>query len=163
MRGKVTNRADEPLGGVVITVQGHPEFGQTLTRADGMFDLAVNGGGYLAVNYAKRGFLPCQRQVQVPWQDYAVVPEVVLIPIDPQVTEVDLLAPAPIQVARGSVVTDDDGSRQATLLIPQGTTAQMDVGGVEQALTSLHLRATEYTIGPNGPNAMPGELPRTTG
>src|SRR5208283_5910962 len=35
----------QPLPGVTITVINHPEFGQTLSRADGMFDLVVNGGG----------------------------------------------------------------------------------------------------------------------
>jgi len=35
-----------------------------------MFDIAVNGGGLLTVNYEKAGYLSAQRQVQVPWQDY---------------------------------------------------------------------------------------------
>ena len=45
-------------------------------------------------------------------------------------------------------VTDTDGTRQATLLIPQGTTATIQLpGGGTQALTTLSLRATEYTVG----------------
>jgi hypothetical protein len=31
-----------------------------------MFDLTVNGGGVLTVDYEKTGFLPLQRQVDVP-------------------------------------------------------------------------------------------------
>jgi len=42
---------------VTITVLNHPEFGQTLSRTDGMFDLAVNGGGALTLTFAKAGFL----------------------------------------------------------------------------------------------------------
>lgn len=57
LRGKVLTRAGQPLPGVQITILNHPEFGQTLSRADGMFDMAVNGGGYLTVNYAKDGYL----------------------------------------------------------------------------------------------------------
>ena len=44
-------------------VLNHPEFGQTLSRADGIFDLAVNGGGLLTVDYQKAGYLKVQRQV----------------------------------------------------------------------------------------------------
>src|SRR5262249_5599937 len=37
IRGRVRNRQDKPLPGVTITILGHPEFGQTLSRADGRF------------------------------------------------------------------------------------------------------------------------------
>jgi hypothetical protein len=47
LRGKVMDRDGNPLPGVTTTILNHPEFGQTLTRTDGMFDMAVNGGGYL--------------------------------------------------------------------------------------------------------------------
>jgi len=65
LRGKVLSRNGNPLMGVKITILNHPEFGQTLSRTDGMFDLAVNGGGYLTVNYRKTGYLPAQRQVRL--------------------------------------------------------------------------------------------------
>ena len=82
----------------------------------------------------------------------------------PEVTTIDLTSAVPIQVAQGSVVTDSDGTRQATLLVPQGTTAQMVMpDGSTQPLTTLSIRATEYTVGPNGPKAMPAELPPTSG
>ena len=90
--------------------------------------------------------------------------DVVLVQYDTQVTTIDLTSNAPMQVARGSVVTDADGTRQATLFFPQGTQAQMYLpDGTTQPLTTLHVRATEYTIGDNGPAAMPAELPPTSG
>ena len=49
LRGKVLDRDGNPLPAVTITILNHPEFGQTLSRLDGMFDMAVNGGGYLSV------------------------------------------------------------------------------------------------------------------
>ena len=64
----------------------------------------------------------------------------------------------------GVLLQDSDGTRQATLLVPQGTTAQMVMpDGSTQPLTTLSVRATEYTVGPNGPKAMPAELPPTSG
>ena len=164
LRGRVLDKANAPLPGVTITILNHAEFGQTLSRTDGMFDLAVSGGGLLTVNYAKAGLISAQRQVQVPWQDFVLLPGVVLIPPDSQITPVDLTATAPIQVARGSVQTDADGTRQATLLFPQGTQATMVMpNGTTQSITHLSVRATEFTVGPNGPLSMPAELPPTSG
>lgn len=62
-----------------------------------------------------------------------------------------------IQVAQGSEVQDEDGVRRPTLLFPAGTLADMILpDGTVQPLQSLTVRATEYTVGPNGPQAMPG-------
>ncbi|HEX8699915.1 MAG TPA: RHS repeat-associated core domain-containing protein [Myxococcaceae bacterium] len=162
LRGQVKQRDGEPLSGVTITIQGHTQYGHTLTREDGMFDLAVNGGGTLTVQYEKEGFLPVQRQVQAPWKDYALLPEVVLIPLDSQVTPIFANASG-YQVARGSVVTDADGTRRATVLFPPGTQAVMLLpNGGTTPLSTLNVRATEYTVGESGPRAMPGELPPTS-
>ncbi len=164
LRGLVKTRDGVPLPGVTISILNHPEYGSTLSRADGYFDLAVNGGGQLTVEYQKEGYLPAQRSLTTPWQDYVWLPDVALTPLDPQVTTIDLTAAIPMQVARGSSVTDADGTRQATLLFPQGTTATMFLpDGSSQPLTTLSVRATEYTVGPNGPAAMPAELPPTSG
>jgi len=163
IRGRVLDRNDMPLAGVTITVKDHPEYGYTLSRADGRFDLAVNGGGMLVLHYEKPGHLPVQRRVNTPWRDYTWAEDVVLIPLDATVTSISS-GSAVFQVARGSVVADGDGSRQATLLFPPGTTAELVLAdGSRQALTQWHVRATEYTVGDNGPQAMPGELPPASG
>ena len=87
--------------------------------------------------------------------------DVVLLNRDSKATTVDLTQPT-FQVAQGSTVTDQDGTRQATLLIPPGTTAQVyNLDGSTRTVTTLTLRATEYTVGDNGLAAMPGLLPPT--
>ncbi|MBL0124793.1 MAG: hypothetical protein IPP88_19445 [Betaproteobacteria bacterium] len=164
LRGKVLTRAGAAISGVKISILNHPELGQTLSRADGMFDMVVNGGGLLTVNYAKAGFLSAQRQANATWQDYTTLADVVLVPLDAQVTSIDLSGSTALQVARGSLTTDVDGSRQPTLLFPQGTQAQLVMpNGSTQSIATLNVRATEYTTGPNGPKAMPGELPPSSG
>ncbi|MFN8495852.1 MAG: RHS repeat-associated core domain-containing protein [Caldilineaceae bacterium] len=167
LRGRVQTRSGEPLPAVTVTVLNHPEFGSTRTRIDGMFDLAVNGGGLLTLQYAKEGFLPAQRQLNAPWQDYLWVPDVILIPVDPKVTTIDLTNAIETQVAQGSVVSDDDGTRQATLLFPPGVQITMTLAGGRvvdgDALPTMHVRATEYTVGIQGPQAMPAELPPNVG
>lgn len=158
--GRVLLRNGNPLPGVTISILDHPELGKTLSRADGNFDLVVNGGGTLTVNYTLTGYLPAQRQVDAPWMDYVSVPDVILIPPDPQVSTVDLTANPSFLVARGSVVTDQAGTRQGTILFPQGTTAQMTLAnGSTQPLNLLHVRVSEFTVGANGRQAMPADLP----
>ena len=51
-------------------------------RADGAFDLAVNGGGRVTVDYQKEGYLPVQRQILAPWRDYVTLPDVALVALD---------------------------------------------------------------------------------
>ena len=69
-----------------------------------------------------------------------------------------------MQVHQSNMSTDSDGSRKATLLFPAGTSAQMMMpNGTTQPLTNLNVRATEYTVGPNGPTAMPAALPPNSG
>ncbi|HEX2046505.1 MAG TPA: RHS repeat-associated core domain-containing protein [Acidimicrobiales bacterium] len=164
LRGKVLTPDGHPLPGARITVLDHPEFGRTQSRADGMFDLAVNGGGRLTLRYEMAGVIPAQRHVDAPWEDFASLPDVVLVPFDPQVTTIDLSSSEPTQVARGTAVVDGSGTRQATLVFSQGTTATMKMpDGSTQPLASLDVRATELTVGDGGPERMPSELPPTSG
>ncbi len=164
VRGRVVSREGTPLPGVDVRILGRPEFGYTRSRTDGAFDLAVNGGGSLTVRFQHSGYLSAQRQVHVPWQDYVQMEEVALVPQDPMVTSIDLSSANPMQVARGGMTADQDGTRQATLFFPQGTRATMTLpDGSTHPLTTMHVRATEYTVGPNGPKAMPAGLPPTIG
>jgi len=158
MRGAVRTRSGDPIGGVEVDVQGHTELGQTLTRADGRFDLVVNGGDQLTLRYRKAGYLEVQRAVPVEWNETVTAPDVILVQVDPQVTTVDFSDP--IEVARGSTVTDADGTRRATLMFEQGTTATMRLpNGTLDTVPSLGIRATEFTVGAIGRAAMPGTLP----
>jgi RHS repeat-associated protein len=164
LRGRVLDRGGASLPGVAITVLGHPEFGSTRTQSDGWFDLAVNGGGMLTVVFAAPGFLSAQRATDAPWQDYSLLDDVVLVPLDTHVTMIDLNSSAAVKVAQGSMVTDTDGTRQNTLLIPPATHASMTLpDGTSQPLSTLHVRATEYTVGDTGLEAMPGALPANSG
>ncbi|MDH5300736.1 MAG: hypothetical protein OEW58_05170 [Gammaproteobacteria bacterium] len=163
VRGRVLDKDLQPISGVNITVLGHPEFGQTHTQDDGMFDMAVNGGSQLTIHYQKTGLLPVQRDVATPWQDYVVADEVIMLALDPQMTKLFLNTPG-MKVARGSEMTDVDGTRQATVLFPSGTTASLVLpDGSEQPLNEINVRVTEYTVGENGPKAMPAELPANSG
>lgn len=163
LRGRVLDRDLRPLPGVRVTAAHDARFGYTLSRADGWFDVVVNGGGDVTLNFAKDGFIPIHRTVRTYWNRYSVIDDAVMTSLDAAVTPVALGA-SMMQIARGSVVGDADGERRATLLFPAGTTATMLLpDGTSQPLTTMHVRATEYTVGPNGPKAMPAPLPPTSG
>ena len=163
LRGRVVRRNGSPVEGVEVTVLDHPELGRTATRTDGGFDIAVNGGGAVTLSFARAGYIPSQRQLDVPTQDYDRVDEIVMVPYEDKVTGVDLTKNE-IQVAQGSEITDGDGTRKATLLLDPGTnaTATLPDGTTKDLGDTLNIRATEFTIGDSGPEAMPGELPPTS-
>ncbi|MBI4701946.1 MAG: carboxypeptidase regulatory-like domain-containing protein, partial [Deltaproteobacteria bacterium] len=168
LRGKVETADGAPLSGVSIRLlrrdPREPDYGSTVTQASGFFDLAINGGGPVIVLYEKPGYLSAQREIAAPRQDYAVLPEVVLLQPDPAVTAVELSGAQPLQVARGSVAQDADGQRQATVLLPAGTRAELVFpDGSTQPVSALHVRLTEYSVGPNGSQAMPRPLPPQSG
>jgi RHS repeat-associated protein len=163
LHGKVLDRAGQPMESVRVSVPGHPAFGYTDTRSDGKYYMAVNGGGELRVRFERDGFLPIERSLDVDWQQYELTEDVVLTPLDGLTAEIDLTDPG-MQVARGNPVSDGDGTRQATLLFPEDTTATMTVGGSSQPVTDpMVVRATEYTVSQTGDEAMPADLPPTSG
>ena len=116
LRGRAIDREGAPLAGVTVKVHGRAQFGQVLTRADGRYEMAVNGGEVLTVDYAKAGLLPAQRTVRVPWRDYVNVVDVAMIPVDAAVTAIAGNGGA-MQVHRATAQTDADGTRRTTLLL----------------------------------------------
>lgn len=63
----------------------------------------------------------------------------------------------------GTPQEDEDGTRTTSVFIPPGTTAWLRLlDGGTQPTATLTLRATEATVGPAGPEAMPASLPGAT-
>ncbi|MBJ7330843.1 MAG: hypothetical protein JHC95_13160 [Solirubrobacteraceae bacterium] len=163
LRGKVADRDGKPVKDVQVTVLDHPEFGYTKTRADGAYDLAINGAN-LTLVFEAAGFLTVQRALDPNWQDYDVLGDIVMVPVDPAVTKIDTDAAAPIQVAASSPSQDADGKRRSLLFFTKDTKATMTLpDGTKKAIEDLNVRVTEFTQGNEGDSAMPGTLPDTTG
>ncbi len=160
VRGKVTACDGTPIPGVKVSVPSAPDLGWTFSRADGQFDMAVNGGCCeVGVQYAAAGYPTVQRKVTTPMHEYVNAPDVALVPYDSSVTTVTLPATGAVS-AQGSQVKDSAGTRHATVIFPPGVTASMTLpDGTEAPLPTLHVRATEYTSDACGLAAMPGNLP----
>ncbi|MDD9941030.1 MAG: carboxypeptidase-like regulatory domain-containing protein, partial [Myxococcales bacterium] len=161
--GLVGNADLIPMGGVKVSVLHHPELGYTRTQADGRFHLAINAGGRLTLVIEKSGYLSSHRAVQLEWNRRQTLEPVVLVAPSADKTRIQFGATGAMQVARGEVETDADGTRQATVLFPDGIEAsatlhdgtEIPLGGVG----SLDVRLTEYTVGGAGAAAMPAALP----
>jgi RHS repeat-associated protein len=163
VRGFVRTAGGAPLVGVQVSVLAHPEYGQTATRADGGYELALNGGGAVSLQFAKNGYLPVQRLLVAQWQERKVLQDVVLTGYDSQTTKIAMAATAS-QIARASLVSDSDGLRRATLVFPAATTATLVMAdGSTQPAPALTVRASELTVGASGKQAMPAALPATSG
>jgi hypothetical protein len=165
--GWVRDRDGRPLPCVQVSVLNHPEYKSTRTRADGRFDMAVNGDATLTVHYEREGFLPAQREVTARSLDHTLLPDVVLLrwrKEDAKPVALNELA-AP-HLVRGAVERDHTGTRQARLLFLPGTTAELipsDPDTPPRPIETLHVQLLEITVGATGQSAMPGSLPPASG
>ncbi len=157
--GEVRVRGGASLPNVRVRVHEQPQFGEVLTDCNGRFSIAVNGGGAMVLEYTKRGYLSVHRRVNVPWKEFVEAASVAMTTLDPSATMV-AFGQQELHVATGSHVEDESGARQAVVMVPAGTTAAMRMSdGSTQPLITMTARITEYTVGPDGPSAMPATLP----
>jgi RHS repeat-associated protein len=163
VQGTVLDPDDMPLACAEVTVWGHPEYGSTTTRADGRFDLVVNGGGSLVLSIESAGLITAHRRWTPAWNESAQMAPVKLIEVDSYDTPIDFTETQDAQYHLATAVTDDDGDRQAVLLFQPGTDATMVMPNEStEPVDELTVRATEFTTGANGLAAMPAELPAGT-
>ena len=161
-----TSGAGGGLADVRVEVLAAPELGYTLTDASGRFDLLVNGGGWVVVRFTKAGYPEVQRRIHTRWHVSRFVSAVALTPLDAEASEVHLDGGAAgVEVARGSVTHDGDGARRATVLFAPRTEGTMHLrdGSTRPLPRAVHVRATELTVGADGGDAMPGDLPAHVG
>lgn len=163
VRGRVVDVAGAPIADVRVTIAQHPEFGETKTGPDGLYHLAINGGGLTTVRIEKDGRLSSQRHRTTEWRAFSNFPDVVLIPEAPPSLPVAFEA-NDATVIRTTPSMDQSGQRETVLLVPPHTRATMRMpNGSKQPLSTGSIRITEYTVGPRGPAAMPGNLPPSSG
>ena len=160
--GLVQDSLGAAIADVAVSIFDHPEYGTTATDADGRFTLPVEGGGTLSVSYRKPGFIAAQRQVQVSWNDIAVVETVILVAEDAAATVVKFDgSPATIITHRSSEVSDSSGTRAATLVFTGDNMAYLTdkAGNTTLVLRTITAHATEFTT----PKSMPAKLPPNSG
>jgi len=160
--GRVIARDGAPIAGASVSVLGQSAWGRVRTDARSEFMMAVRAGTR-TLDVSAAGYLPSQRTVSIAPESWESVGDFVIIPRDGASTSITLRADM-AQVHRANEVTDESGSRTPTLIFPPGVRARMTPPDRSvRDLTSLTVRATEYTVGPRGPGSMPGTLPPLSG
>uniref|UniRef100_A0A8W7P6H5 Uncharacterized protein n=1 Tax=Anopheles coluzzii TaxID=1518534 RepID=A0A8W7P6H5_ANOCL len=76
MRGQVVTPQGLGIIGIRVSVDRDSRFGFTLTRQGGWFDVLVNGGGAVTLQFQRSPFRPLTRTVFVPWNQIVVLPPV---------------------------------------------------------------------------------------
>src|SRR5690606_28807098 len=158
----------EPLRDVRVSVKDHPEYGFTESCFDGRYDLVVNGGGVLVLDFEHEGHIHVQRSVATDWQREHVARVVGLVPLSEKQHRVS--------VGRGNAVAaelidDDYGKRQPFLVFPEWLEAEAVLSdGETEPLAELTLRVTQYpfeaitpTAPSDGARFAPGSLPSRGG
>jgi RHS repeat-associated protein len=161
--GIVQDKTNAPLPGVSVTILGHPEYGTAQTDSTGRFGLPVEGGGLMTVVYSMNGFLNVHPNVNVPWNEHAVVDTIVMIQQDTAATTITLDGNSQSAfLHQSSTSSDSNGQRSCTLVFKGNTVATaVDANGnaIQTLPSSMSVRVTEYTVGDNGPMSMPALLP----
>ncbi|XP_017767897.1 PREDICTED: teneurin-m isoform X2 [Nicrophorus vespilloides] len=77
VRGRVITQMGMGLMGVRVSTST-PLEGFTLTRDDGWFDLLVNGGGAVTLQFGRSPFRPQSHIVLVPWNEVVIIDDVMM-------------------------------------------------------------------------------------
>ncbi|XP_014486538.1 PREDICTED: teneurin-m isoform X2 [Dinoponera quadriceps] len=77
VRGRVVTHLGTGLMGVRVSTST-PLEGFTLTRDDGWFDLLVNGGGAVTLQFGRSPFKPQSHIVFVPWNEVVIIDKIIM-------------------------------------------------------------------------------------
>ncbi|TAN43224.1 MAG: hypothetical protein EPN22_10370 [Nitrospirae bacterium] len=158
--GTVTDRTNNPLSGVAVSVHSHPEYGTASTDGNGRFSIPVEGGGALTFVYKKVGYITSHRQVNSSWNNIDIAEPVTMLTEDPIATTVTFDGnPSTVITHKSSVTSDQYGSRSATMVFTGDNKAYIkDANGNETLATTITTRVTEFdTL-----QSMPAKLPPTS-
>lgn len=78
IRGRVITQLGTGLMGVRVSTS-NPREGFTLTRDDGWFDLLVNGGGAVTLQFGRSPFRAHTHIVFVPWNEVVIIDDIVMV------------------------------------------------------------------------------------
>uniref|UniRef100_A0A8C5F4S5 Teneurin transmembrane protein 1 n=1 Tax=Gadus morhua TaxID=8049 RepID=A0A8C5F4S5_GADMO len=99
VRGNVVLQDGSPLVGVNISFLQHPEYGYTISRQDGSFDLLTSGAASMTLMFQRPPFLPQTRPIWTPHNNFLVLDQVTMSREEAAPTRCDVkmgLSPYPL-------------------------------------------------------------------
>ncbi|XP_058052591.1 teneurin-1 [Ahaetulla prasina] len=101
IRGQVVAVDGTPLVGVNVSFQHHSDYGYTISRQDGSFDLVAAGGISVTLIFDRSPFLPVKRTLWLAWNKFIVVDKVVMQRTEAELPTCDIssfISPNPIVI-----------------------------------------------------------------
>ncbi|XP_063059873.1 teneurin-2 [Engraulis encrasicolus] len=148
IRGQVLTTDGTPLVGVNVTFVKYPQYGYTMTRQDGMFDLVANGGGAVTLRFDRAPFLSQERTVWLPWNRFFAMDTLVLKTEENTFPSCDLsgfVRPDPVVVASPlSAFFSSDPAERHIIPETQVLHEQVEIPGTRLQLRYLSSRAAGY-------------------
>uniref|UniRef100_I3LWM9 Teneurin-1 n=1 Tax=Ictidomys tridecemlineatus TaxID=43179 RepID=I3LWM9_ICTTR len=99
IRGQVVAVDGTPLVGVNVSFLHHSDYGFTISRQDGSFDLVAIGGISVILIFDRSPFLSEKRTLWLPWNQFVVVEKVIMqrvVPDPPSCDISNFVSPNPI-------------------------------------------------------------------
>ncbi|XP_032993111.1 teneurin-1 isoform X11 [Lacerta agilis] len=99
VRGQVVAIDGTPLVGVNVSFQNHNDYGYTISRQDGSFDLVAVGGISVTLVFERSPFLSVKRTLWLSWNRFIVIDKVVMqrAEVDPPSCDIsNFVSPNPI-------------------------------------------------------------------
>ncbi|XP_014067420.2 teneurin-3 isoform X7 [Salmo salar] len=148
IRGQVLTGDGTPLIGVNVSFRDYPEYGYTVTRQDGMFDLLANGGASLTLSLKRDPFPTLHRTVWLPWKVFHVMDTVMMTRENnniPSCHLIGLLRPSPLILA-SPLSTFYRSSPKDSPIIPETQVLHEEVAipGSDLNLVYLSSRTSGY-------------------
>ncbi|XP_005989547.1 teneurin-3 [Latimeria chalumnae] len=148
IRGQVLTADGTPLIGVNVSFFHYPEYGHTITRQDGMFDLVANGGASLTLVFERAPFLTQYHTVWIPWNVFYVMDTLVMKKEENDIPSCDLsgfVRPTPVIVA-SPLSTFFRSSPEKSPIIPETQVLHEEtaIPGTDLKLSYLSSRAAGY-------------------
>lgn len=121
VRGQVVAVDGTPLVGVNVSFSQHSDYGYTISRQDGSFDLVTIGGISVTLVFERSPFVLEKRTLWLPWNRFIVVDKVVMQRVELDIPSCDItgfVSPSPVVLA--SPLTTFAGScPQRGTIIPE--------------------------------------------
>ncbi|KAB0352571.1 hypothetical protein FD754_017428, partial [Muntiacus muntjak] len=148
IRGQVLTADGTPLIGVNVSFFHYPEYGYTITRQDGMFDLVANGGASLTLVFERSPFLTQYHTVWIPWNVFYVMDTLIMKKEENDIPSCDLsgfVRPNPIIVS-SPLSTFFRSSPEDSPIIPETQVLHEEttIPGTDLKLSYLSSRAAGY-------------------
>ncbi|KAM9329349.1 teneurin-3 isoform 5-T5 [Gastrophryne carolinensis] len=148
IRGQVLTADGTPLIGVNVSFLHYTNYGYTITRQDGMFDLAANGGASLTLMFERAPFLTQYHTVWIPWNVFYVMDTLVMKKEENDIPSCDLsgfVRPNPVIVS-SPLSTFFRSSPEDSPIIPETQVLHEEttIPGTDLKLSYLSSRAAGY-------------------